>query len=152
MGFSHIAVSISNAGDGEDVHVLGEASGAANLGLLLDINVTDLPVDHPLVKQHPECFSFAVDATSSFVDPRLPNLIEGRAIARPQQNPEPFLAWWTQQLSELGKLGRKRFLYCGAEYPRRKALARTDPADTPGRSLDRFCSLPTRRKCLAMRS
>ena len=109
LGFSHIAVSISNAGDGEDVRVLCETSEAANLGLLLDLNLTDFPVDHPLVRQHPECFSFAADASSSFVDPRLPNLIEGRALARPQQNPEPFLAWWTQRLTDWARSGANGF-------------------------------------------
>jgi starch synthase (maltosyl-transferring) len=113
LGFSHIAVTVSNAGDGEDVRVLAEASKAANLGLLFDVNFTDFSVDHPLVKQHPECFSFAADASSSFVDPRLPNLIEGRTLARPHQNPEPFLAWWAQTLTEWASSGANGF--CIAE-------------------------------------
>ena len=101
MGFSHIAVEVSDASDAHDVRTLGEACGSTNLGLLLDLNLTDLAVDHPLVRQHPECFSFTADPTSSFVDPRLPNLLEGRAIARPHQNPGPFLAWWARKLSDL---------------------------------------------------
>lgn len=109
MGFSHIAVALTNGRNGEDVRVLGDACRAANLGLLLNINLTGLAVDHPLVRQHPECFSFASDATSSFVDPRLPNLLEGRALARPHQNPEPFVAWWAQRLLELANAGANGF-------------------------------------------
>ncbi len=112
LGFSHVAVMHAGASD-ETVRGLHNACDAANTGLLLDVDITDLPADHPLVKDHPECFFMTADATGSYVDPRLPNLLEGRAIARPQHNPEPFIAWWAARLNELAAIGVNGF--CVAE-------------------------------------
>ena len=98
LGFSHIILS---PGDPlkQSIKELTEQSQAADLALLLDIDISDLPFDHPLVREHPECFSFAAEASSNYIDPRLPNAVQGRAHARPEQNPEPFLSWWSRALS-----------------------------------------------------
>ncbi len=108
LGFSHVAITHDARAD-ESLRVLSEACDAANVGLILDIDITDLPVDHPLVKEHPECFAITADARGSYVDPRLPNLLEGRAIARPRLHPEPFIAWWERRLSKLVMMGSKGF-------------------------------------------
>lgn len=113
LGFSHIAVNYENRQTDEAVRSLRKDCDAANLGLLLRLDISDLPLDHPLVKEHPEFFSFTADASWRVVDPRLPNLIEGRAIARPRQNPEPFVAWWAGRLGKLAELGADGF--CIAE-------------------------------------
>jgi starch synthase (maltosyl-transferring) len=111
LGFSHVAVTC-DPGDGVDgeIRLLGEACTAANLDLVLDVNLTDLPIEHPLVRMHPECFWLTADSTASFVDPRLPNLIEGRAIARPHQNPEPYLGWWAEWFNKIAQAGACSFL------------------------------------------
>lgn len=109
LGFSHVAVTYENGRTDEALLSLRKDCDAANLGLLLNLDISDLPLDHPLVNKHPEFFSFTADASWRVVDPRLPNLIEGRAIARPRQNPEPFVAWWAERLGELASLGADGF-------------------------------------------
>jgi starch synthase (maltosyl-transferring) len=102
------------ADDGHNsIRALHKACDHHGLGLLLEIDVTDAALDHPLVRAHPECFSFTADSNSSYVDPRVPNLLEGRAIATPQQHPEPFVAWWSERLSQLVAAGANGF--CLAE-------------------------------------
>lgn len=113
LGFSHIAVAYENGRTDETVRRLRKDCDAANLGLLLNLDLSDLPLDHPLVKEHPELFSITADASWRVVDPRLPNLIEGRAIARPRQNPEPFVTWWAERLGQLVLSGADGF--CIAE-------------------------------------
>jgi starch synthase (maltosyl-transferring) len=112
LGFSHIALTYENGRTDVAVRRLRDECDAANLGLLLNLDISDLPLDHPLVKEHPEFFSFTADASWRVVDPRLPNLIEGRAIARPRQNPEPFVAWWAERLGQLALLGVDGFCIC----------------------------------------
>lgn len=109
LGFSHIAIVHENGRADDDVRRMRADCDAANLGLFLDLDISELPLNHPLVKEHPECFSLTADASNSVVDPRLPNLIEGRAIAHPRQNPEPFVAWWAERLGELVLAGADGF-------------------------------------------
>ena len=113
LGFSHIlfrANGLDEPSEAERLRPLAEASAAADLSLLLDLDISTLALDHRLVRDHPECFSFAAaPAGGGFIDPRLPNATEGRALAQPQQNPEPFIAWWTQALSELTAAGVRGF-------------------------------------------
>ena len=112
LGFSHFAVAQPRQHNGEGaLQTAREACDAAQLSLLLEMVVTDLPLDHPLVREHPECFSFTADATASYVDPRLTNLVESRAISRPQLNPEPFIAWWSRRLRELSAMGANGFCF-----------------------------------------
>ena len=113
LGFSHIALNYENGRTDGALVRLRQECDVANLGLLLNLDISDLPLDHPLVKEHPEFFSFTADASWRVVDPRLPNLIEGRAIARPRQNPEPFVAWWAERLGQLALSGADGF--CVAE-------------------------------------
>jgi starch synthase (maltosyl-transferring) len=120
LGFSHILFRSAALADGrpiadgppngsQSLRALAQACAAAELGLLLDLDVSELALDHPLVKQHPECFSVAAQAASGFVDPRLPNSTQTRARARPQNNAGPFVAWWSEALGELRSAGIKGF-------------------------------------------
>lgn len=109
LGFSHVAFAQGAANRGNSIDALHSACKANGLALLLDVDFTDLAIDHPLVREHPECFSFTAGSNSSYVDPRLPNLLEGRALATPQQNPEPFVAWWAKRLSQLTTAGANGF-------------------------------------------
>jgi len=130
LGFSHIlfrsdtlAESQPAASDSRSVEALralAQACTTAGLGLLLDLDISELALDHPLVEQHPECFSFAAQASSGLVDPRLANSIRTRALARPYNHPAPFIAWWREAIGYLRAAGIKGFRVlrpqcCGAE-------------------------------------
>lgn len=108
LGFSHIVFSFDDPLNPR-IKELTEESHAADLALLLDLDISDVSFDHPLVHAHPECFAFAAEAPSDYVDPRLPNAVQGRAHARPEQNPEPFLAWWSRTLASLLSQGVQGF-------------------------------------------
>src|SRR5438105_4467312 len=110
LGFSHVAFANGLVTNGYDrMRAMHAACDEHGLALLLEIDLTDLAVEHPLVVEHSECFSFTADSNSSYVDPRLPNLLERRAIPALQQHPEPFVAWWTTRLSELAAAGANGF-------------------------------------------
>src|SRR5438105_2965457 len=111
LGFSHVAFANGAVANNEkhDVRALHAACDKHGLGLLLEADLADLPIDHPLVREHPECFSFTTDSNSSYVDPRLTNLLEERAIANLQLHPEPFIAWWAKRLSQLAAAGATGF-------------------------------------------
>ena len=112
LGFSHVAFANGLSTNSHDrIRAVHAACHEHGLALLLEIDLADLAVDHPLVAEHPECFSFTADSNSSYVDPRLPNLLERRAIPALQQHPEPFVAWWTTRLSELAAAGANGFCF-----------------------------------------
>ena len=112
LGFSHIVFGANGAvrsGESQPIRQLVEACAAGDLEILLDLEISELPLDHPLVHLHPECFTLTAQGCGEYVDPRMPNSTRGCAIAHPQQNPEAFIAWWTDMLSRLSGAGVRGF-------------------------------------------
>ncbi|OCW56970.1 alpha-1,4-glucan--maltose-1-phosphate maltosyltransferase [Hoeflea olei] len=71
-------------GDGAlDPETAAELGCATSLRILIDINIARFPLDHPLVRKHPDLFSIRrLGQSEGPVDPRKPMPPSGEAIAR----------------------------------------------------------------------
>lgn len=69
--------------------------------LLLDIDMSTLAPDHPLVQAHPECFSPIHTIPENGLDPRKADIPADAAVVRACDNPEPLIAWWKDRLCSL---------------------------------------------------
>lgn len=66
-----------------DLAGLADRCAKAGLRLILEYDLTQFPIDHPLVNRHPGCFvSRRAATTAHVVDPRRPMAASGKALAR----------------------------------------------------------------------
>jgi starch synthase (maltosyl-transferring) len=137
MDFDHILAPAGNA-----KHMLNRG-----LAVLAEIDVINLPPDHPFVREHPEFFARAGFASEAAADPRKSAPPAQQMIARPYIDPGGFSAWWERELAELAAAGIAGFyIRCphrGLDiWPHLTAALRKDfpsllfIAHTPGLSRD----------------
>ena len=108
------------------VRDLGKACAAANLKLLADLNLYALDLHHPLVEEHPDCFAVRRSGEGRIVDPRHPTPGQGRALLRPQDDPEPLVAWWSAVMTQYREAGIGGLPCAPSRQERRGAVACAD--------------------------
>ncbi len=95
LGFSHVAVD-----DPAAAAPLAEKADALTLGMVANLDLSQVALDHPMVLAHPNWFAVRRGgAEGKTVDPRRRDRGEGLALVRFYENPDHFVGWWSEILA-----------------------------------------------------
>jgi len=161
LGFDTV---LAEMGGGEPVSAtLTRACESRGLSLFLDLNVHELDLHHPLVKEFPERFAIRrLGEPGAVVDPRYPSVGKGYAYLREREDLAPLIDWWSDQVEgwlDVGVRGFRLLKPATTAGPLREGLmarARrhgsnriTFIADTIGEPWDRVRALSGVDYCLS---
>ena len=91
---------------GTQWQALSDACQARELRLLAHLDIAELDINHPLVRQFPESFSVRYESEPGAVtDPRETTGNKGRARFRPGIHAESVCAWWNDVIAQLTEAG-----------------------------------------------
>jgi starch synthase (maltosyl-transferring) len=81
------------------------------LDIWLELTIHELPLDHPVVAEHPGAFGVRRAIAGGPVDPRWAPAPRGRAIARfDQPEADSLVTWWIDRIRSLAEMGVQGFL------------------------------------------